>query len=310
MCKGLNRTEQDEVPRHTPHLPPNPNKYAINPHAEIITTNILCPAAKPLPDTSNALAQTTGSVLGVGIGVSSLDASNKFYSSLFGFGTGLRFPFTAWDEDIMLPPGNTLPIPVLLPMKFKTGGSSIFKEDRPVKDLPVMLKLTVPDAKVMVDKIVAAGGKAASNVKGGKEGVLYAKDLDGYLLELVSGGPMAFTGVAYGSSDPGKSASFFAKLTGTPPLPVASAGPWNLTTVTKKKFDISFLDFGDGRPTKKLPLKINWATPSVSGFMKTITEEGGSMVDLGLGVLSSFASFGYDNVDQILLEMNPVPGTG
>lgn len=208
----------------------------------------------------------------------------------------------------MILPGITLP--VLLPMKFKTGGSSIFKEDRPVKDLPVMLKFTVPDAKVMVDKIVAAGGIAAPNVKGGKEGVLYAKDLDGYLLELVPGGTIAFTGVAYGSSNPEKSASFFAKLTGTSPSPDAGAGPWNLTTVTKKKFDISFLDFGDGRPTKKLPLKMNWATPSVSGFTKTITEEGGSLVDMGIGILSSFASFGYDNVDQIMLEMNPVPGTG
>lgn len=213
--------------------------------------------------------------------------------------------FGGWDEDIMtaLRGGG----PMLIPMKFKTGGSSPFAEDRPVKDLPVKLTFTVPDAKVVVDKVVKAGGKVVKDVKG-KEGVLYAKDLDGYLLELIPGGTMAFVGAGYGSYDPEKSASFFGKLAGTSPSPVAKAGAWDVTTVTKKKFDISFFDFKDGRPTKKLPLKIVWGATSIPGFKKAITDGGGSLVDKSLGVLGAVVGLGYDSVDQIMIEINP--GTG
>ncbi|KAE9973930.1 hypothetical protein EG328_004163 [Venturia inaequalis] len=246
---------------------------------------------------------TTGYISAIGIGITSLDATNKFYTSVFGFGKGARMSFSGWDEDIMTPlPGGG---PTLIPMKFKTGGSSPITEDRPVKNLPVKLTFTVPNAKAVVDKVVKAGGTAVVDTKGRREGALYAKDLDGYLLELVPGDTMAFAGAAYGSSDPKKSATFFAKLAGTSPLPVTKAGAGNVVTVpTKKKFQISFLDFKDGRPTKKLPLKIVWSVPSIPGFKKTITDGGGSLIEKGLGVLGAVVGMGYDGVDQIMIEIN------
>jgi predicted enzyme related to lactoylglutathione lyase len=218
--------------------------------------------------------------------------------------------FSGWDEDIMTPlKGGG---PTLIPMKFKTGGSSPISEDRPVKDLPVKLTFTVPDAKAMVGKIVGAGGKAVVDVpKGAKEGMLYAKDPDGYLLELLPGGSgIAFTGAGYGSSDPTKSASFFSKLAGTTSGPMAKAeGGWDTVVVpTKKKFEMTFVDFKDQRPTKKLPLKIVWSVPSIPGFKKTITENGGSLVEKGLGVLGAFVGLGYDSVDQIMIEINSGSG--
>lgn len=211
--------------------------------------------------------------------------------------------FSGWDEDIM--PALRSGGPVLVPMKFKTGGASPITEDRPVKDLPVKLTFTVPDPKGLIDKIVKAGGKSAPEIKGAKEGVLYAKDIDGYLLELIPGGTtIAFSGVAYGSSDPTKSATFYSKLAGTSPSPLAQ-GTWDTTTVsTKKKFDISFVNFKDGRPTKKLPLKIVWGVSSIPGFKRTITEAGGTIVEKGLGIMGAFVGLGYDSVDQIMIEIN------
>lgn len=196
---------------------------------------------------------------------------------------------------------------MLIPMKFKSGGKSPFPEDRPVKNLPVKLTFTVPNAKAVVEKVIQAGGKAATDVKG-KEGVLYAKDLDGYLLELIPGGSMAFMGAGYGSSNPGKSASFFGKLAGTTPSPTVKEGAWDVTTVSKKKFDLSFFDFKDGRSTKNLPLKIVWGATSIPGFKKQITENGGSLVEKNLGVLAALVGLGYDAVDKIMIEVNP--GTG
>ncbi|TID17380.1 hypothetical protein E6O75_ATG08126 [Venturia nashicola] len=211
--------------------------------------------------------------------------------------------FSGWDEDILMPLSGGGP--TLIPMKFKTGGSSPITEDRPVKNLPVKLTFTVPDAKAVVDKVVKAGGKAVTDIKGGKTGALYAKDLDGYLLELIPGGAMTFAGAGYGSSSPEKSATFYSKLAGTSPGPKTKAGAWDISTVpTKKKFYISFLNFKDGRPTKKLPLKIVWSVPSIPGFKKTITDGGGSLIDKGLGVLGAFVGLGYDGVDQIMIEIN------
>lgn len=211
--------------------------------------------------------------------------------------------FSGWDEDIMTPLSGGGP--TLIPMKFKKGGSSPITEDRPVKDLPVKLTFTVPDAKAIVDKAVKAGGKAVTETKGAKEGALYAKDVDGYLLELLPGKTMAFVGAGYGSSDPEKSAAFFAKLAGTSPSPVTKAGGSDISTVpTKKKFEISFLDYKDGRSTKKLPLKIVWSVPSIPGFKKTITEGGGSIIEKGLGMLGGIVGMGYDAVDQIMIEIN------
>ncbi|QDS68275.1 hypothetical protein FKW77_010639 [Venturia effusa] len=270
-----------------------------------ILLSIFClTSASPVPSvhTQQIQSATTGSVTAIGIGITSLDATNKFYTSVFGFGKGIRASFSGWDEDIMVPlPGGG---PTLIPMKFKTGGSSPITEDRPVKDLPVKLTFRVPNAKSVVDEIVKAGGKVVS-VKGAKEGASYATDLDGYLLELIPGGTMAFQGVGYGSSNPKKSATFFGELAGTSPSPLSKAGAWDVTTVpTRKKFEISFYDFKDGRPTKKLPLKIVWGAPSIAGFKKTITDGGGTLIEKGLGPLGAFVGLAYDSVDQIMIEIN------
>lgn len=81
--------------------------------------------------------------------------------------------FPTREEDIM---STTNGGPAIIHMKFK--------DERPVKDLPVKLQLAVSDAKATLAKVIAASGSAAEGSES-KEGTIWGKDPDGDLLELV-----------------------------------------------------------------------------------------------------------------------------
>ncbi|TLD29899.1 VOC family protein [Venturia nashicola] len=249
---------------------------------------------KSLP---TAPSPVTGNVTAIGIGITSLDVSNKFYVSAFDFGKGSRMSFPTWEEDIMNPKNGG---PALIPMKFK--------DERPVKNLPVKIQFAVPDPKATLARVVEAGGSAAEGMES-KEGTVWGKDPDGYLLELVpssSAKGAVLTGIGYGSSDVAKSVAFFSSIAGTTPRAAVKAGAWDISTVpTKLGFDIQFLDFHDTRPTKSLPLKIVFGAATIDGFKSTITANGGSLIKEIPAELSSIVGLGYDPVDAILMEVNP-----
>lgn len=190
--------------------------------------------------------------------------------------------------------------PALIPMRFK--------DERPVKNLPVKLQFAVPDAKVTLAKIIAAGGSAIEG-PGSEKGTLWGTDPDGYLLELVPSTSVKgaiLTGVGYGSSDSAKSATFFSNIVGTTSRAAVKVGKWDVTTVpTKPGFDIQFLDFHDGRPSKSLPLKIVFGAPTIDGFKSTITSNGGGLINEIPAGLDAIVGLGYDPVDGILIEVNP-----
>jgi len=60
---------------------------------------------------------------------------------------------------------------------------------RNAKDNPIKVVMFVPDAKAMADKVVAAGGSIAKPAERSpaydNRLVVVAKDLDGYLLDIV-----------------------------------------------------------------------------------------------------------------------------
>ncbi|KAF2402663.1 hypothetical protein EJ06DRAFT_305372 [Trichodelitschia bisporula] len=233
---------------------------------------------------------TTGTITAIGLGVNSLTASQSFYTGL-GYGKGSRMSFGGWDEIIMTPKTGTQG-PAIIPMKFKP--------DRPTRDLPVKLTFASPDPAALLAKIVAAGGKAAS----GPEGALWAKDIDGYLLELVHG-TTGLVAAGYGSGNVSASAAFFAALAGTTPGSVTKRGTWDVAAVpTRKKMRLEFVAHHDGRPTAKLPLKIVWGVSSIPGFKSTITGAGGTLVTKGLGALGGMVGLAWDPVEQIMIEIN------
>ena len=81
---------------------------------------------------------------------------------------------------------------------------------RSVKDLPVKLQFRTPNPKALLEKIVKAGGSAVTMTAstGAGEGTLYAKDLEGYLLEIVKGSSIGLSAVAYGSPNVTASGAF------------------------------------------------------------------------------------------------------
>jgi hypothetical protein len=196
----------------------------------------------------------------------------------------------------------------MIPMKFKISKDI---PERSTKNLPVKLTFTVANPTLLQNKIVAGGGSKVEGLTaaaaGVKEGTLYAKDPEGYLLELIPGGTSTtFTSIGYGSSNITASAAFFGKIAGSTPSVVVKNEAWDSITVsTKKPFKIQFIDFRDGRPTKKLPLKIVWGVPSIPGFKSTITAAGGALIPADkMGVMAAMVGLGYDSVDQIMIEIN------
>lgn len=107
---------------------------------------------KSLP---TAPSTATGNVTAIGIRITSLDASHEFYVFAFDFGKGSRMSFPTWEEDIMSTKNGR---PAVIPIKFK--------DERPVKNLPVKLQFAVLDSKATLAKVVAAGGSAAEGSGG------------------------------------------------------------------------------------------------------------------------------------------------
>lgn len=213
----------------------------------------------------------------------------------------MRGRFDTWTEDICV--GS----PSFIPMKFKATAAA---PERSVKNLPVRLTFRCPDPKSLQARVIKGGGTAVTSPKaadtGLKEGTLYAKDPDGYLLELVPGGTgISLISMSYGSSNMTQSATFFGALFGTSPKQPQKVAAWDMVTVpTKRAFNIQFLNFHDERSTKHLPLKIVIAVPDITGFKTAITSRGGTIPKGGESALGGAAAFGNDPVDQILIEIN------
>jgi predicted enzyme related to lactoylglutathione lyase len=204
--------------------------------------------------------------------------------------------FGVWDEAIMMAKGGG---PALIPMKFKNN--------KPVKDLPVKLTFHCPDPKALQTRVVSAGGKAVDRnpkTTGAMAGTLYATDPDGYLLELIPGGKgIGLSSAAYGSSNLNESAAFFSKLAGTSPGSIVKHEAWDsITVTTKKAMTLQFLKLRDTRNTKELPLKIVWGVSSIPGFKTTITKNGGTIAQGS--TLGGLVGMAYSPTDKILIEIN------
>jgi predicted enzyme related to lactoylglutathione lyase len=122
--------------------------------------------------------------IAVGFAVGDQPASRKFYTSL-GMTESSLGSFAVTDVNGA---GNIAEYSV----KFTDGMGAVLQQWTPMrnaKDNPVEVVIFAPDAKAMADKVVAAGGsivkQAARTPAYDNRLLIVAKDLDGYLLELV-----------------------------------------------------------------------------------------------------------------------------
>jgi predicted enzyme related to lactoylglutathione lyase len=122
--------------------------------------------------------------IALGFAVSDLAASRKFYTSL-GMNESSLGSFSVTDANGS---GNITEYSV----KFDEGAGVVLQQWTPMrnaKDNPIKVVIFVPDAKAMADKVVAGGGTVVKPAERSdafdNRLVVVAKDLDGYVLDIV-----------------------------------------------------------------------------------------------------------------------------
>ena len=122
----------------------------------------------------------TMAVSAVGIGVTSLEESTKFYVDTLGMRSVMTFELDYMDEIVLMPPDGGSAIVL---MEYTDG------IERNVKNLPVKLVYRTSDPTALAKKIRDAGFEIVrepipSEAVGGAI-VGFAKDPDGYLIEIL-----------------------------------------------------------------------------------------------------------------------------
>lgn len=122
--------------------------------------------------------------LAMGFATSDLAASRRFYVAI-GMSESRLGSFSVTDAT-----GSGMIEEYTV--KFGSGSGAVLQKWSPMrnaKDNPIKLVLMVPDAKAVADKVVAAGGKLVKDAERlpvyDNRQVIVAKDIDGYLLDIV-----------------------------------------------------------------------------------------------------------------------------
>jgi predicted enzyme related to lactoylglutathione lyase len=126
-------------------------------------------------------------LIAMGMSVSDQPAALEFYSNAFGMTQAPTGTFPLTDAT------GAATVTEYTVQYSTQGGSAIVLQSwtpaRNSKNNPIKIVLFVPDAQAAADKVVAAGGTIAKPAERtpvyDNRKLIVAKDLDGYLLELV-----------------------------------------------------------------------------------------------------------------------------
>jgi len=133
---------------------------------------------------------------------------------------------------------------------------------------------------------------------------LYAKDPNGYLLELLEGtGPTALKSVGIGVSDVKASANWWASTTGMTKGEQKDFAEWSTITLkAEKASELVFMDWHETpkRVTKNMPIKLVIAASSTRDFTKAIQ----SQTPKGFAA-GAMAMFQWEPLEHTLIEINP-----
>jgi catechol 2,3-dioxygenase-like lactoylglutathione lyase family enzyme len=208
----------------------------------------------------------------LGMGVASKAAATSFYTKTLGIKKGASMPVPnmgqgGWSEDI-----DTFPGPHSSALVFME-----WTDKRPFKDLPIKLTLAVDNPAEKQKLIAASGGQAVDMKTESNPIALYAKDPNGYLLELIPGtADTALKSIAVGVSDLQKSATWWAAVTGMQKGEEKVSKEWNSITLTPPKgSELVFMQWNETpkRNTKNMPVKLVFATSSQAAFTKAIQSQ-------------------------------------
>lgn len=121
----------------------------------------------PLPEALKPIRTS-----GVGLNVTDLERSRRFYTDVLGMKVGQRVPAQGEPVEYLL--GMTGNIRADTLVVLRKG------EVKPGADSFGRVILVVPDGRKMAERVVAAGGKADKIV----DGTNFVRDPDGYMIEL------------------------------------------------------------------------------------------------------------------------------
>jgi lactoylglutathione lyase len=223
-------------------------------------------AGTSVSDAGTAQQPVKPYVSAIGIGVSDLAASNKFYTDVFGLKSlySLKTPY--WNET------------VLEDVRGNHVVTMDFTRKRNTKNNPVKLVFGVARAAEFYQKVLASGGSETNPPQPPKPllGTIigFAQDPDGYLVELVevpSFTAPVLVGVGIGVNSLSDSADFYTRVLGLKYVrDIAVPGFINekdLASQLGRGPNIQLMDYED--PTKAVtdvPAKIVLNVPDAAGF--------------------------------------------
>jgi catechol 2,3-dioxygenase-like lactoylglutathione lyase family enzyme len=277
-------------------------------------TGLLNQTADRITESPSCQPQDGDNFSAIGLGVSNLDASTRFYTSVFDYRNATRLDLPNWTEDILVSHGNATGTYAIVTMRWKEA------QPRNVKDLPIKLRFKVPDPKATQRLIARSGGKSLpSHYNRGDphSKAVYAADPDGYLIELLPAGGhgvrRGLVSTGLGTSNLEASAEFWAAATGNMASDIKGTRRWRSTTINADpdsgRTALELLDWKErpDRPTDRLPIKVVVRTRSAAAFFSRMVQAGGQVV-LPPGPMQGIVvGFCRDPVDQTLIEINEFP---
>jgi hypothetical protein len=208
----------------------------------------------------------------LGLGVSNKNAATSFYSKTLGIKKQLSMPVAnmgqgGWSEDINVFSGAHSSALVIM----------AWTDKRNVKNLPIKLTFAVESPKDTQARIASLGGTPVDMKTESNPDALYAKDLDGCLLELIQGsGPTVLKSIGIGVSNLNQSASWWAGATGMNQGSLMAYKEWSSISLTSSKAsELLLMDWHETqkRPTKNMPIKLVFAASSTNDFTRSIQKQ-------------------------------------
>jgi hypothetical protein len=209
----------------------------------------------------------------LGFGVASRAKMTQFYQKALGIKKGMSMPVGnmgqgGWTEDINVPKGAHSSALVVME----------WTDRRNFKNLPIKMTFMVEDPKKVQQLIAQSGGQALDMKTEANPEAIYAKDLDGYLLELIKndGGATALRSIGIGVSNLNASVAWWAGATGMTRGPLKEAREWNTITLSSPKgSELTFMEWHETpkRPTNNMPIKLVFAASSTSEFTRSIQRQ-------------------------------------
>jgi catechol 2,3-dioxygenase-like lactoylglutathione lyase family enzyme len=213
----------------------------------------------------------------IGLGVTSRTAATAWYTKTLGLQklTTMKLAkskSTPWDEDINFFTGAKGSSMVIMEWKERPS--------RSVKNLPLKLTFAVKDPTATHALITANGGKAVNIT--GAPGALYAKDPDGYLMELVRSttGQTDLLAVGVGVADLSKTAKWWSQTTGLEAGQMQKSSLWSSISLKGPSgSELVFMDWNESpkRPTSNLPIKIVMLAKNTNTYTSAIKQGGGKV---------------------------------